>query len=46
MDFEAAKLAGLKVIWALALPGKNMKISAGKVIAETIMNIFDDEGLI
>lgn len=46
VDFEAAKNSGLKVMWALALPGKNMKISAGRVIAETIMNIFDDEGLI
>ena len=44
VDFEAAKQSGIKVMWALALPGKKMKKSAGRVVAETILNIFEDEG--
>ncbi len=45
VDFEKAKNEKLKVIWALALPGKKLKISAGKVIADTLINIFDEEGM-
>lgn len=43
IDFEAAKNLGLRVVWALALPGKYKPVSAGKVIAKTIFNIIEDE---
>ena len=42
VDFEAAKNLGLKVIWALALPGKFKQKSAGKAVAETIISILED----
>lgn len=44
VDFDAAKKLGLKVIWALALPGKRLPVSAGKAVADTILNILEDEG--
>ncbi len=43
VDFDSAKIHGIKVIWALSLPGKKLKISAGRAIAETVMNILEDE---
>lgn len=45
VDFEIAKKEKIKVIWALALPGKKLKISAGKAIADTLLNIFEEEGI-
>jgi dipicolinate synthase subunit A len=30
---------GVKVIWALSLPGKVAPITAGEIIADTILNI-------
>ena len=45
VDFEKAKGEKLRVIWALALPGKKMKISAGKAISDTILTILDEEDL-
>ena len=42
MDFEAAKEAGVKVIWALSLPGKTAPITAGKIIKDTILNILNE----
>lgn len=42
VDFEKAKVENLRVIWALALPGKKLKISAGKVISDTIINILEE----
>lgn len=44
VDFEQAKKKNIKVIWALALPGKRMAKSAGKVIYDTIMSILEEEG--
>ncbi|MCL2107840.1 MAG: dipicolinate synthase [Oscillospiraceae bacterium] len=38
-DLEAAKRAGVNVIWALSLPGKTAPVTAGYIIADTIMNI-------
>lgn len=43
VDFDAAKKLGLKVIWALGLPGKHLPYSAGKVVGETVLNIIEDE---
>ncbi|MCL2633381.1 MAG: dipicolinate synthase subunit DpsA [Oscillospiraceae bacterium] len=38
-DMELAKSSGVKVIWALSLPGKVAPITAGHIIADTILNI-------
>jgi dipicolinate synthase subunit A len=35
---------GVQVIWALSLPGKTAPISAGKIVAQTIREIFAAEG--
>lgn len=39
VDFEYAKQANLKTIWALALPGKVAPVSAAEYIKDTIYNI-------
>ena len=44
VDMEAAKDLGVKVIWALGLPGKVAPITAGNIIKETICNIFGELG--
>ena len=44
IDFEKASDLGLKVIWALSLPGKVAPITSGKIIKDTIINIFSEEG--
>ncbi len=46
VDFEAAEKFGLKTIWALSLPGKKLPVSAGRVIAVTILDMLEDEGVI
>lgn len=45
VDFGKAKDLGLKVIWALSIPGKTAPISSGKIIKEAVSNIFDEEGV-
>ena len=40
--FESAKELGIKVIWALSLPGKVAPDTAGDIIADTILNILDE----
>ena len=42
IDFNTAKELGLKVIWALSLPGKVAPISAGDIIYDTIMTIISE----
>ncbi len=42
IDFTVAKELGLKVIWALSLPGKVAPISAGDIIYNTIMTIISE----
>ncbi len=37
IDFDYAKRLGRRVFWALSLPGKTAPITAGKIIAECIM---------
>jgi len=39
VDFDAAAQMGIKVIWALSLPGKVAPVSAGTIIKETITNV-------
>jgi len=41
---EAAQRAGVNVIWALSLPGKIAPVTAGQIIADTIMNILSENG--
>jgi len=45
VDFDKAKLLGLKVIWALSLPGKVAPESAAKFIKDTIYNMLDELGV-
>lgn len=45
VDFERAKAMGIKVIWALSLPGKVAPITAAKFIKETIYNILEELGV-
>jgi len=42
VDFEKAKEMGIKVIWALSLPGKVAPITAAKIIKDTVQNILKD----
>lgn len=46
VDFESAKKAGLNVIWALSLPGKNAPVSAGHILCDTVTGILSEtEGI-
>lgn len=42
VDFNAAKDLGVKVIWALGLPGKIAPVTSGAIIKDTIMNIIKE----
>ena len=44
VDMEAARDLGIKVIWALGLPGKVAPVTAGNIIKETICNILGELG--
>lgn len=44
IDMDAARDLGIKVIWALGLPGKVAPVTAGNIIKETICNIFSELG--
>lgn len=39
VDFEAAKELGVRVIWALSLPGRIAPVTAGIIIKDTIINM-------
>ncbi len=45
IDFEAAEELGLRVIRAEGLPGKYSPISAGKILAESVVHILSKEGI-
>lgn len=45
VDFDAAKAYGVKVIWALSLPGKIAPVTSGAIIKDTIMNIINELGV-
>lgn len=45
IDFECAHKMGLKVIWALSLPGKVAPVTAAYIIKETVYNIIDELGV-
>ena len=42
VDFEVAKELGLRVIWALSLPGRIAPVTAGTIIKDTIINILKE----
>ena len=44
VDFTIAGKLGLKVIWALSLPGKVAPVSSGEIIAGTVLNILKERG--
>ena len=41
VDMEAASHLGLKVIWALGLPGKCAPVSSGQIIGSTVLNMLN-----
>jgi dipicolinate synthase subunit A len=41
-DTEAARAAGVNIIWALSIPGKYAPETAGAIIADTILNILSE----
>lgn len=45
VDFNAAKSLGIKVIWALSLPGKTSPVTAGIAMKDTIYNILSEWGV-
>ena len=46
VDFSAAAKLGIKVIWALGLPGKTAPVTSGEIIADTVINILSERGLL
>lgn len=44
IDFVAATDLGIKVIWALGLPGKTAPITSGEIIADTVCGILNERG--
>lgn len=42
IDFTSASELGIKVIWALSLPGKTAPVTSGNIIKDTIMNILEE----
>ena len=42
IDPDAARELGIKVIWALGLPGKTAPVTAGEIIAETVADILSE----
>lgn len=45
VDFEAAARLGVRVIWALSLPGKTAPVTAGESIKNTIYNMLSELGV-
>lgn len=43
VDGEAAASNGIRVIWALSLPGKYAPQTAGEIIAQTILSYWEEE---
>ena len=44
LDFEAAAALGVKVIWALSLPGEVAPVSSGAAIRDTVYNLLAERG--
>lgn len=43
VDANAADILGIRVVWALSLPGKYAPITAGEIIAQTILAHLENE---
>ncbi len=43
VDFETAKELGIRVVWALSLPGRIAPVTAGIIIKDTITNMLREE---
>lgn len=46
VDFETAKSLGLRVIWALSLPGKVAPMTAAEIIRDTVIHMITEENRI
>ena len=46
VDVNAASLHGIRVIWALSLPGKYAPVTAGEIIAESVLSHLRREGVL
>lgn len=46
VDAEVARGLGLSVIWALSLPGKYAPETAGQIIADTVLSLLSEEGIV
>jgi dipicolinate synthase subunit A len=44
VDAAAATAHGIRVIWALSLPGKYAPVTAGEIIADTLLSYMREEG--
>jgi len=44
IDLASAQELGMKVVWALGLPGKTAPVTAGEIIAETVKNMISERG--
>jgi len=42
VDFESAAALGIKVIWALSLPGKVAPVTSGRIIRDTVYHILQE----
>ncbi len=45
VDMSAAAALGVRVIWALSLPGKVAPVTSGRYIKETVYHIMEESGL-
>ena len=45
VDFEAAARLGIRVVWALSLPGKTAPVTAGESMKHTIYNMLSELGV-
>lgn len=46
VDFDSARQHGVKVVWALSLPGKTSPVTAGEIIKKSCLNILKQEGVL
>ncbi|MDD4124598.1 MAG: dipicolinate synthase subunit DpsA [Eubacteriales bacterium] len=46
VDFDSARQHGIKVVWALSLPGKTSPVTAGEIIQKACVNILKQEGVL
>ena len=45
VDLEAARRLGVRVIWALSLPGKVAPVTAGRAIKDTVCHMLEELGV-